>query len=92
MPSGYSRWFKVTRLSGTSRSSWLGGAVKMPNGPFTVLTGDVNGLPVRPDNPHAAVEQAGGPLFLWVGYWGRVGKDGYAYHGYVFGLRGYLDY
>jgi hypothetical protein len=92
MPSGYSRWFKATRVSGTSRTSWIGGAVKMPNGPFTVLTGDVNGVPVRADNPNGAVEQAGGPLFLWVGYWGRVGVDGRAYHGYVFGLRGYLDY
>jgi hypothetical protein len=92
MPSGYSRWFKATQVTGTSSSTWIGGAVKMPNGPFTVLTGSVNGQPVRADNPHGAVEQVGGPLFLWVGYHGRVGKDGYAYHGYVFGLRGYLDY
>jgi hypothetical protein len=92
MPPGYSRWFKASRVAGTSRTSWIGGAVRMPNGPFTVLTGHVNGQPVHPDNPNGTVEQVGGPLFLWVGYWGRVGKDGVAYQGYVFGLRGYLDY
>lgn len=91
MPAGYSRWFKASRATGSS-VDWIGGAVKMPNGPFSVLTGRINGVAVRADNPHGGVEQVGGPLFLWVGYWGRVSVGDYAHHGYVFGLRGYIDY
>jgi hypothetical protein len=87
MPAGYDRWMKVS----TSDGYWLCGAVKSwesPNGVFAVVGGVINGGAVIPTSSTGASETRGGPLFLWVGY---HGQDPWG-HGYVFGLRGYLNY
>jgi hypothetical protein len=94
LPSGYSRWMLVCKREGQyeCNQNWLVGAVRTPNGPFTVMEGKYGNRTVKPSSPTGAVEGHGGPLFLFVGYWGRVhlGSGNYA-HGYVFGLRGHLD-
>ena len=88
MPAGYNRWMKVN----TNDGYWLCGAVSTnygQNGVFVVLEGKILHGSVKPSSSDAsAVEKPGGPLFLWVGYYGR---DSWGY-GYVFGLRGYLTY
>ena len=74
------RHLQLARRSGTDT----------PNGPFTVMEGKYNGHPVKPSGT-GAVESQGGPMFLYVGYWGRVGMVNGHTNGYVFGLRGHLD-
>jgi hypothetical protein len=95
LPFGYSRWMKFCRLVGNSEChEYLLGAVKMPNGPFAVMAGKVDGKSVKPSNPNGAVEQLGGPLFLWVGFHSYLSQGGGvpAKTGYVFGLRGHLEF
>jgi hypothetical protein len=86
MPSGYSRMMDVQSANG--RSNWLYGAVRLPNGPFVVLAGMVDGHSVVAQDPNKAVESDGGPLFLYVGWHGQVDKN----YEYVLGFRGYLRY
>jgi hypothetical protein len=87
MPAGYNRWMKVN----TNDGYWLCGAVnsnKVPNGEFVVVDGKMQFGAVKPSSSNAnAVEKSGGPLFLYVGYYGQ---NSYGY-GYVFGLRGYVS-
>jgi hypothetical protein len=92
LPSGYSRWMVFCPVAGPhcDTYNWLLGAVRTPNGPFTVMEGEYNGHPVKPSGT-GAVESQGGPLFLYIGYWGRVGLRTGQANGYVFGLRGHLD-
>ena len=92
LPSGYSRWMVFCPIagSGCDTYNWLVGAVRTPNGPFTVMEGKYNGHPVKPSGT-GAVESQGGPMFLYVGCWGRVGMVNGHTNGYVFGLRGHLD-
>jgi hypothetical protein len=95
LPPGYSRWMKVCRLVGNSEcQDYLLGAVKMPNGPFSVMAGSFEGKSVKPSNPNGAVESPGGPLFLWVGFHSYLSQGGGvpAKTGYVFGLRGHLEF
>ena len=86
MPAGYDRWMKVV----TSDGYWLCGAVKswqVPNGVFAVVGGRIHGGAVIPTSSTGASETKGGPLFLWAG---DHGPEPWG-HGYVFGLRGYLN-
>jgi hypothetical protein len=86
---------KVCTMVGNSECrDYLLGAVKMPNGPFAVMAGKFEGKTVKPSNPTGAVEQPGGPLFLWVGFHSYLSQGGGvpAKTGYVFGLRGYLQF
>jgi len=89
LPAGYDRWMKVS----TSEGNWLCGAVSSTahnNDAFIVVDGEVHRQSVTPTSTdRTRLEQPGGPLFLFVSYHGRTsgGK-----HGYVFGLRGYLNY
>jgi hypothetical protein len=100
LPAGDSRWMLICSVGpGTvvggnvpcDRGNWLVGAVRGVNGPFTVMEGQHDERPVGRSGT-GAVESPGGPLFLYIGWWGRVGlpNGGHA-NGYVFGLRGHLD-
>jgi hypothetical protein len=91
LPSGYDRWMELRKDDG----SYLLGAVKMPNGPFHVVTGAIHGHPVHRDSGNlSTVEHTGGPLFLWVGFHSTFtpNPQAPAHFGYVFGLRGWLRY
>jgi hypothetical protein len=95
LPAGDSRWMVVClRIGQTScdPGNWLVGAVRGVNGPFTVMEGRYDNHLVNRSGT-GAVESQGGPLFLYVGYAGRValGSGHFAKGGYVFGLRGQLD-
>jgi hypothetical protein len=96
MPAGYDRWMVLCQWHGNGECfNWLLGAVKMPNGPFAVVAGHVNGHAVRPTSTDAGrVEHQGGPLFLYVGFHSHInnggGKPGS--FGYVFGFRGWIDW
>ena len=76
-----------------SCSNYVAGKVAMPNGPFFVLSGKLDGKNVLPDDGHQArIGQPGGPLALHVGYHSKF-KQGYAdfySYGYVFKLNGWL--
>ncbi len=76
-----------------SCSNYIAGAVVMPNGPFLVLSGNLDGKKVLPDDGNQArIGQPGGPLGLYVGFHSRF-KVGYSNdysYGYVFKLNGYL--
>lgn len=88
LPAGYNRWMELSVTGG-----WLCGAVSSTahnNDAFVVMSGEIKNRTVRPSSTDRShLEKPGGPLFLFVGYHGRThnGK-----HGYVFGLRGYLNY
>lgn len=94
LPHGYTRWMKICGLSGNDCGSWLIGAVKMPNGPFLVLQGKVDGKAVARQSDGKREETDGGPLFLYVGFHGSINNGGGvpASNGYVFGFRGYLNF
>jgi hypothetical protein len=85
LPSGYSRGMV---LMNSNSGNWIYGAVKMPNGPFVVLAGVINGNRVVAQDLKKGVESDGGPLFLYVGHHGVAGDK----QEYVFGFRGYLKY
>jgi hypothetical protein len=106
MPHDYDRWmFICRRADGNDCHNYLVGAVKMPNGPFAVVAGRIDGHTVMPTSTdQSKVEHQGGPLFLYVGYHGKVHlytgavlnpwthiNQSYFY-GYVFGFRGWLTY
>jgi hypothetical protein len=91
MPHGYVRWMKICGRYGHGCNDWLLGAVQMPNGPFHVVAGMLNGHEVRPDDGNQGrVAHDGGPLHLNVMYRGGVSNGGGvpASHGYVFVLSG----
>jgi hypothetical protein len=96
LPHGYTRWMRLCRGVYLGEChNYILGAVHMPNGPFAVLYGEINGHPVRAtSHNHSQVEHNGGPLFLYVGYWGSINNGGgvAASHGYVFGFRGWLHW
>jgi hypothetical protein len=80
----------VSRISGPT--TFLIGAVKMPNGPFTIVGGYYDGHDIQPSNSNeGAVAQRNSPLYLYVGDHGIV-RAAHSEHGYVFGFRGYLKY
>ena len=90
LPSGYTRWMRIC-VPRTNRdlcefgtNTTIYGAVRMPNGPFTVIGGTYGGCWIEPSDPNAEVESRGGPLYVYVGYDGP-GE-------YVFGIRGYLEF
>jgi hypothetical protein len=60
----------------------LYGAVRMPNGPFTVLYGNLGKSVLAADHPSGVAESDGGPLYLYVEHDGGLR--------FVFGLRGQL--
>lgn len=92
LPEGYSRWMEL--CSGADCRDKLIGAVRMPNGPFLVVGGRVDGKDVARQDENKGVETDGGPLFLYVGFNGYINNGGGvpASHGYVFGLRGYIQF
>jgi hypothetical protein len=96
LPHGYDRWMRICRgLGNEDCHNYLLAAVKMPNGPFAVMFGRVDGHQVRATSTNEnQVEHNGGPLFLYVGYHGSISNGGGvpASHGYVFGFRGWLHY
>jgi hypothetical protein len=96
LPHGYSRWMRLCRgLGNDGCHNFLLAAVKMPNGPFAILAGRVDGNSVRPTSTdESRVEHNGGPLFLYVGYHGSISNGGGvpASHGYVFGFRGWIHW
>jgi hypothetical protein len=74
-------------------SSYLTGKVVMPNGPFLVLGGKLDGKNVLPDDRNQArFGQPGGPLALYTGFHSKfkVGFADFYSYGYVFKLNGYL--
>jgi hypothetical protein len=98
-PHGYTRWMWLCRSPSAYGhcDNWLLGAVKMPNGPFAVVEGHIDGHAVTPtSNDESKVEHQGGPLFLYVGFHGqssvRHGAGHITANGYVFGFRGWLNY
>ena len=103
-PHGYTRWMILcSRPAPTSWDpcrNWILGAVKMPNGPFAVVGGGIDGHAVTPtSSDESKVEHQGGPLFLYVGFHGeqRVSEGSapgapFMNNGYVFGFRGWLNY
>ncbi len=92
LPAGYSRWMELCATS-DCRSNLIG-AVRMPDGPFLVVEGTVDGRAVVRQSESKGVESDGGPLFLYVGYHGSISNGGGvpASQGYVFGFRGYLQF
>lgn len=88
LPAGYDRWMRFSVKGG-----WLCGAVSSTaqnNDAFIVMSGEIKAQKVVPSSTdRAQLEKPGGPLFLFVGYHGRTSNGK---HGYVFGLRGYLNY
>jgi hypothetical protein len=92
MPHGYVRWM---RISTPGESNYLIGAVQMPNGPFHVVGGRINGHAVQPDSgDQGKVGHKGGPLALIVHYTGSISShDGVpATNGYTFGLVGWVKF
>jgi len=88
LPAGYNRWMKFSVKGG-----WLCGAVSSTaqnNDAFIVRGGEIKDRKVVPSSTdRSQLEKPGGPLFLFVSYHGRTSNGK---HGYVFGLRGYLNY
>ena len=72
LPDGYSRWMEL--CSGADCRDKLIGAVRMPNGPFLVVGGKVDGREVARQHESKGVESDGGPLFLHVGYHGFINR------------------
>jgi hypothetical protein len=91
LPHGYGRWMLLCRAGGGGLChNFLLGAVKMPNGPFAIVAGRIEGHPVRPTNTDTGrVEHNGGPLFLYVGF---NGHEPHSRYGYVFGFRGWIHW
>jgi len=98
LPShNYTRWMKFCVDLGhhgcPSHTNWLLGAVVMPNGPFAVVAGNLEGYAVHPTSHNQTrVSNRGGPLHLVVTYTGLVGNGGgvASSNGYTFGLIGWL--
>jgi hypothetical protein len=91
LPHGYDRWMMLDR----NRQNYLLGAVKWPNGPFAVVTGVIDKHHVTATSTdQSKVEHQGGPLYLYVGYHGKVDSGNHLVpsEGYVFGFRGWLNY
>lgn len=89
LPAGYSRWM----IFDNGAHRWMLAAVRMPNGPFSIVDGNWNGHSLKDSDPTLGVESHHGPLFLYVGYHGvKERQQGSTYYGYVFGFRGYLNW
>ena len=86
MKDGYSRWMKVCQLSANACKNWILGAVKMPNGPFSVVAGQLDGKAILPDGGRGNISRLGGPLNLIVHSTGSVANG----NGYTFGFVGML--
>ena len=88
MPPKYKRWMKFCK--DRDCNNWLLGAVQMPNGPFHVVDGRLDGRVVQPDDgDQARIGQPGGPLALIV----EDAKSGNsAGYGYTFGLVGRIKF
>ena len=92
----YVRWMKFCQHSGAFEcKDWLLGAVVMPNGPFSVVAGQIGGHAVMPDSAlQAKFDTHGGPLHLVVTHTRYItSRVGYpADNGYSFGLIGWLHF
>ena len=101
-PHGYTRWMILCKRPVVTAhgpcDNYLLGAVNMPNGPFAVVDGRIDGHAVTPtSSDESKVEHQGGPLFLYVGFHGQHHVSQgvphpLVYNGYVFGFRGWLNY
>ena len=93
MPDKYVRWMMFCRPSGMDacgKTDWLLGAVQMPNGPFHVVDGMIDGVAVRPDDGNQLrIGQPGGPLNLVVTHNGDINSRTYRYS---YGIIGRIKY
>jgi hypothetical protein len=66
----------------------------MPNGPFAIVAGKIDGHHVTPTSfDHTRIGKPGGPLGLFVSYKGRITpSDGVTRNGYTFGLVGEVHF
>jgi hypothetical protein len=96
MPKGYVRWMKFCASPHENTcQSWLLGAVHMPNGPFHVIDGVIDGHTVHADSGDARYyDTNGGPLHLVVNYTGSIHNGGgkAESRGYTFGLIGKVKF
>lgn len=92
----YVRWMKFCAHTGAFECrDWLLGAVVMPNGPFSVVAGRIDGHTVTPDSANQArFDTHGGPLHLVVNHTRYISNGGGvpSSNGYSFGLIGWLHY
>jgi hypothetical protein len=97
LPHGWTRWMKVCAPVGNGEciDNWLLGAVVMPNGPFAIVAGKINGHHVTPTSfDQSRIGKQGGPLALIVTYTGSVSNGGgvAASNGYTFGFVGHVHF
>ena len=96
MPHGYVRWMLIYNWEGSNtKTNYLIGAVQMPNGPFHVVEGRINGQTIHPDSGNQnRIGTEGGPLALLVAERPRVTEpgNGPTSNAYTFGLVGWLKF